>query len=252
MTSSAIIFVLCPRGDLVRELRREFLGKQTEIVTYDSLVRMCEAARSRRPDLMLVQLTSAGASCVDLFALLRAEPATAAIPVILTLAEDENAQYLQSLELGAEDALREPLCPRELAARMRAALRRRPVANWIATRVAAMAARQALADQFICGRLTIDIGRKEAIFAGRRVDLTAMQFRILELLAFNGGRVLSREHISASVRGDATALDRGVDAHIKAIRRKLGDWQCIQTVRGFGYRLVEQPIPTGHELSSAA
>jgi two-component system phosphate regulon response regulator OmpR len=218
MLSMEIISVLDGTVDRVRHVQREAGGRPVEILSHSTLDAMRQAALLRPPDLFVIDMSTARVTCGELFALLRSNAATAAVPVIVLVGPEYGIRQLLSLEAGADDALREPFGPREPAA-MR--IQRR-------------------GDRLWCGRLLIDVGRKEVVYAGRRVDLTAMQFRILELLASSPGRVLSREQISAAVRdGDAAALDRAVDAHIKAIRRKLGDWNCIQTVRGFGYRLVD-------------
>ena len=90
------------------------------------------------------------------------------------------------------------------------------------------------------GRLTIDVPRREVTFDGKRIALTATEFRILHLLASKTGRVLSRDEIIDGALGrDVAIFDRTIDVHITSLRKKLGGGEMIETVRGFGYRLAD-------------
>jgi len=159
---------------------------------------------------------------------LRLEPATASIPLIMLTAKAEEADRVLGLELGADDYLTKPFGVRELLARVKALLRRAEV-------------KPEGAEVVKVGSLVIDSGRRTVTVGSRRVELTATEFNLLRALADRRGRVLSREDLISAARGeDAAVIDRTVDVHVAALRRKLGkQGDLIETVRGVGYRLKE-------------
>jgi two-component system phosphate regulon response regulator PhoB len=159
---------------------------------------------------------------------LRADARTARIPVIMLTAKASEADRVVGLEMGADDYLAKPFSPRELVARVRAILRR-------------SAAVAATSDVLRHGDLVVDVPRHEVSWKGRPVLLTATEFRILHFLAARAGRVCSRTDIIDDALGtDVAVIDRTVDVHVTAIRRKLGKGgDAIETVRGFGYKLRE-------------
>jgi two-component system alkaline phosphatase synthesis response regulator PhoP len=135
------------------------------------------------------------------------------------------------LALGADDYVTKPFSPRELVARIKAALRR------IAS-VPDDNARAVLAFQ----HLRIDLGSRRVWMDDRLVELTAIEFDILRALAENAGYVLSRSQIIEKVWGyDYYGEERVVDVHLGHVRQKLGDGQPIATVRGVGYRFEDEP-----------
>jgi two-component system phosphate regulon response regulator PhoB len=158
---------------------------------------------------------------------LKREPQTAAIPIVMLTARNEEADVVTGLELGADDYLTKPFSPRVLAARVKAVLRRQ----------------QALEDReaevITRGNLVIHPGHHEVRINNQSVPLTPTEFRILQLLAQRPGWVFSRYQIVDGARGDdAGVTERSVDVHIAALRRKLGGQAgIIETVRGVGYRL---------------
>ena len=154
------------------------------------------------------------------------------LPVLMLTARGEDTDRIVGLELGADDYLPKPFNPRELLARLRALLRRR-------------AAPGDDADVLRFGRLTVDRARRVARLDGEPCRLTGHQFDILDLLARNAGRVLSREAIMNGVRGDALeAFDRSIDVHVSRIRAAIEDDprspRRIVTVRGAGYVLARR------------
>jgi two-component system phosphate regulon response regulator PhoB len=154
------------------------------------------------------------------------------IPVIMTTAKGEDADVVSGLELGADDYVVKPYSPRVLAARIRAALRRRAEA-------ADLRRRQ---DSILeIGLLRLDSGRHEVRVDSQTVSLSATEFSILEFLMRNPGWVFSRSQIIDAIKGkDYPVTDRAVDVQILALRRKLGAaGDLIETVRGFGYRMKD-------------
>jgi two-component system phosphate regulon response regulator PhoB len=144
-------------------------------------------------------------------------------------AKSSESDRVVGLEMGADDYITKPFSPSELVARIRALLRR------------AAGFEQPL--QLIkCGDLTIDLARHEVSCGNACVDLTATEFRLLQMLAAHPGRVYSRSELIDGVLGSNVAvLDRTIDVHVMALRKKLGEsahW--IKTIRGFGYKFQEE------------
>lgn len=188
------------------------------------------AAVKFKPHLILLDLMLPGMDGLEICRRLKADPATAAVPVIMLTARSEEADIVAGLELGAIDYICKPFRPREVMARVRAGLRRLDTAP----RNAAVS----------CLGLSIDPERHEARLDDAPLDLTAGEFRLLHLLAGQPGRVFTRDQIIDAVHGDDYAVtDRAVDVQILGLRRKLGAFgTSIETVRGIGYRMKD---PTG-------
>ncbi len=186
-------------------------------------------ARFRRdePDLILLDLMLPGVDGVEVCRRVRRESAT---PVIMLTARAEEGDKLLGLEVGADDYVTKPFSPRELAARVRAVLRRSEK-------------RSALADSIEREGLSMDLARHEVELEGRPLSLTPREFRILWQLAANPGRAYSRAQLLDDALGDDfEGYERNVDAHVKNLRRKLAevsDRVWIETVYGVGYRMPE-------------
>jgi DNA-binding response OmpR family regulator len=204
-------------------------GDGCTVVTAGSGRSGLEAVESQAFDLILLDIRLPDLDGWEVCRRLRSNARTRSVPLIMLTAEGLEADRVLGLELGADDYICKPFSPRELRARIRALLRRSAV--------------RSQADGLIRhGELSMEINRREVTYAGRLISLTATEFLILQFLASNPGRVLSRPEISSLLReGDAAALGRAVDAHIKSIRKALGGGgDEIETVRGFGYRLRDR------------
>ncbi len=155
---------------------------------------------------------------------------TSRIPIIMLTARGEDIDRILGLEMGADDYLPKPFNPRELAARLRAILRRsdRDTGS---------------GDCLTCGDLEVFPGSRRAVYRGEELDLTSTQYTILELLARQAGSPVSKETLSEKALGrKLSRYDRSIDMHISHLRKKLGqpdNEDCIQTVRGLGYQLVK-------------
>lgn len=149
-------------------------------------------------------------------------------PVVFVTARDDEVDRILGLELGADDYLTKPFSPRELVARVRALIRRSTV--------------QAGSEQRRIADVRLDPVRRRVEVAGRRVELTATEFDLLEHLMSQPGRVFTREQLLSSVWGVADySSSRTVDVHVAQLRLKLGDASgVIRTVRGVGYSAAEQ------------
>jgi DNA-binding response OmpR family regulator len=153
------------------------------------------------------------------------------VPIIMLTAKVEDADAVRGLGLGADDYVAKPFSPRQLMARVEAVLRR-----------AAGAASPLAAElSFAEGALLIEGETGRVVVKGKAVDLTPREHRLLRVMAANPGRVFSREElISLALGSDFDGFDRTVDAHVKNLRRKIGDGQrspkFILTVHGIGYK----------------
>jgi DNA-binding response OmpR family regulator len=187
-----------------------------------------ERCRAHRPDLVVLDVMLPGMDGFDVCRVLRTE---SDVPVLLLTARSREEDLLLGLDLGADDYVVKPFSPRELAARVRALLRR------------SGAAEPDDGGVLVHGDLRVD-GRRFEVRAGdREVALTAKEFAILQLLASDPARVFTRDQIVDRVFGfDQHVQARTVDAHVMQIRRKLGDDPAapryVETVYGRGYRLV--------------
>jgi len=155
------------------------------------------------------------------------------VPIIMLTAKGEVDDRIAGLELGADDYLVKPFSPRELIARIKVLLRRSHVTD-IPQR-----------DFLKYGDLELDVGGHRALFAGKDLDLTVSEFKLLLVLARYPGRVYSRMELVDKVLGyDFEGYERTVDSHIKNLRAKLGDDpkepRYISTVHGVGYRFEAQ------------
>ena len=189
-----------------------------------------EQCRARRPDLVVLDIMMPKVDGLDVCRVLRTE---SQVPILLLTARTTEEDMLLGLDIGADDYLTKPYSPRELAARVRALLRRAGVVGTENRAVLAV------------GDLEVDPGRFEARVGGRPIALTAKEFGILEVLAAEPGRVFTRAQIIDKAFGfDHCVLERTVDAHVMNLRRKIEEDvaapRYVQTVYGRGYRLAEQ------------
>lgn len=218
------IFVVEDETDLADLVRRylEGEGYECRVITRGDQV-LVEAGR-RRPELILLDRMLPGISGDEVAARLKRDPSTAGIPIIMLTAKAEEADQLVGFALGAEDYISKPFSMKVLAARVAALLRRRGDTS-------------GQADEIEAGPLRISSARHEVTIDGTPVTLTLTEFRLLAALVKARGRVLDRSKlIDLALGADTVVVDRTIDVHITAVRKKLGKaalW--IQTIRGVGY-----------------
>ncbi len=186
------------------------------------------AAQQRPWALILLDVMLPGLDGFEVLTRIRAE---SSVNVLLLTARGEDVDRIVGLEIGADDYLPKPFNPRELLARMRAILRRN---------AAAAAASPAV---LYVGDLELDAAARKVLRAGSRIDLTDVEFGLLEALMQSPGKVVSREDLSQAVLGRAfDPFDRSLDMHVSRLRRKLSnagaDENLVKTIRGIGYQLV--------------
>ena len=184
----------------------------------------------RKPDLVLLDLMLPGTDGIEICRLIKNEDKTKDTPIIMLTAKGEESDVVVGLHMGADDYITKPFSPKVLTARVKAVLRR-TTQNLSA---AAGPARQ-------YGQLSIDIPKHKVVYAGKTVDLTSIEFDILEFLSRSPGRVYTREQMLDNVWKEGKFIvDRAVDVHIRGLRKKLGRGDdCIETVRGVGYRFKD-------------
>jgi two-component system, OmpR family, alkaline phosphatase synthesis response regulator PhoP len=187
-----------------------------------------KAARAFKPDLVILDIMLPGMDGLELLSRLRRE---SEVYVILLTAKTEETDKIVGLSVGADDYLTKPFSPRELTARVKAALRRIQTGMGTGTEMSVLSFRH----------LRMDIGARTINVDERPVELTAIEFDLLKALAEDRGRVLSREQLLEKVWGGVYVGDlRVVDVHLGHIRQKLGREELIVTVRGVGYRFEDE------------
>jgi two-component system response regulator CpxR len=196
--------------------------------------RVLEKARGAGVDLVVLDVMLPG---IDGFEILRRLRLESKVPVMMLTARGEDVDRIVGLELGADDYLPKPFNPRELAARIRAILRRyepRPAES---------------PGRLEVNGVTLDPGTREVVAGGTRVELTTFEFDILEMLMRAAGRVISRDRLMENFYNrKATPFDRSIDMHISHLRKKLENGDAlIKTIRGVGYQFSRSPEDAGAE-----
>ena len=187
-----------------------------------------EIARSFKPDIIVLDVMLPGMDGIELLAKLRRE---SNVYVIMLTARSEETDKIVGLSVGADDYLTKPFSPRELVARIKAALRRlQNPTDSVGERTV-----------FSFAHLRIDIAARRVWVDDNLIDLTSIEFDILLVLAQHQSMVLSREQLLEKIWGyDYFGDTRVVDVHIGHIRQKLGNESLIETIRGVGYRFEDK------------
>ena len=180
-------------------------------------------------DLVVLDLMLPGMDGLLVCQAMRADPALAAIPIIMLTARGEESDRVAGLEIGADDYVTKPFSPKELTARVAALLRR--------------ATRGSASGPLAYGPILLDVDRHHVTVGGQEVKLTAKEFLLLQYLIQHKGRVLSRDLLLSDVWGyQYTGGTRTVDVHIRRLREKIPPLSdAIETIKQFGYKLIERP-----------
>jgi len=228
MAGVRTVLVVDDEPGIVRLVRDYLEHGGFRVVTAADGEAALRAARTVRPDLVVLDLGLPGLDGLDVTRALRRE---GALPIILLTARSDESDKLVGLELGADDYLTKPFSPKELVARVRAVLRR---ADGVQARPAVIRA----------GDVQLDLDRLSVTVAGRRLDLTPTEFQLLATMARQPGRVFTRAQLLDAVHGVAMeSYERAIDAHVKNLRRKLEPDprapRYLLTAFGAGYRLAD-------------
>jgi len=191
-----------------------------------------KAARAFKPDLIILDLMLPGMDGIELLTRLRRE---SDVYIIMLTAHTEETDKIIGLSVGADDYMTKPFSPRELVARVKAALRRLQTG----TGSGAREARSVLSFKHV----RVDVGAHTVHVDDELIELTSIEFDVLQALAENHGRVLSREQLLEKIwGGEYFGEMRVVDVHLGHVRQKLGNDAFITTVRGVGYRFDDEPL----------
>jgi two-component system alkaline phosphatase synthesis response regulator PhoP len=186
------------------------------------------SARTFKPDVIILDVMLPGMDGIEVLANLRRE---SDVYVIMLTARSEETDKIVGLSVGADDYLTKPFSPRELIARIKAALRRIQSTNKPADTTSTL----------VFSHMRIDLSERRVWLEEQLIDLTAVEFDLLVALAQHQGMVLSREQLLEKAWGyDYFGDTRVVDVHIGHVRQKLGDDRFIETIRGVGYRFEDK------------
>ncbi len=226
----AKILIVEDERDIVDLLRYNLqeAGFETDAVRNgaDALHRAVE----NPPDLILLDLMLPEVDGLIVCRLLKNDPRTKNIPIVMVTAKTEERDRVAGLELGADDYITKPFSPREVVLRVSAVLRR------------IQAGKQAESTKQIeTHGLTIDMDKHQVLTETGSIDLTATEFKLITLFARSPGRVFTRDILMDVIWGqEYYGIDRTVDTHVSRLRRKLGEFgKHIETVHGVGYRFKE-------------
>ena len=222
------ILIVDDEQDVIDLLAIHFLRDTNyTISTANNGVAALEKARSQSPCIIILDLMLPQMSGLEVCKHLKGDRVTRDIPILIVSAKAEEADRIVGLELGADDYVTKPFSPREVVLRVKALERR------LATETSE--------NKCVCGAITLDSIRHRVDVGGRPLHLTTLEFKLLNMLIKEPGRLLSREMLLTAAWGYDTVIDtRTVDTHVRRLRSKLGkSATAIETVRGSGYRLRE-------------
>lgn len=199
-----------------------------DIITADDGAEALQKARTQAPDLIVLDLMIPELDGLEVCKLLRRDPLTRNVPIVMLTAKGSEVDRVLGLELGANDYVTKPFSPRELVLRVR---------NLLQPKVPETGP----AESFQIGEIFIDVAKHQVTVARKPIELTATEFRLLKILAQRRGRVQSREQLLQDVWHYDNIIDtRTVDTHMRRLREKLGKAaRYLDTVRGVGYRFLE-------------
>ncbi|MEK7773746.1 MAG: response regulator [Deltaproteobacteria bacterium] len=191
-----------------------------------------ECARSRRPDLIVLDIMLPDMDGIEVLKRLKANESTRGIPVIMLTAKGEEVDKIIGFELGVEDYITKPFSPREFILRVKAVLKRHGLSR----------PESEMEKEFTLNELSVDFTRHKVAVGGAAIQLSSTEFKLLTELLKAGGRVLSRDALLDRAWGrDCYVIPRTVDTHVRRLRVKLRSaGRYIETVRGVGYRFAEE------------
>ena len=226
------ILVIEDEPDIRRNLEYNLGREGFKASSVGSLDEAGEKLKSKKFDLILLDLMLPDGSGLELCKKIKSNSETEATPVVILTAKDDEVDKVVGFELGADDYVTKPFSVRELILRVKAILKRSDTKTKEVVEVER---------QF--GDLKIDVDSHEVHVDSQLIELTALEFRLLKELVDKRGRVQSRDQLLSEVWGyNAEVTTRTVDTHIKRLREKLGSMgKYVQTIRGVGYKFSRTP-----------
>ncbi|MCY3986394.1 MAG: response regulator transcription factor [Candidatus Dadabacteria bacterium] len=229
-----LVAVIDDEKDILNLITHHLKREGYQVKTFQSGKDFLLYVNSVPPDLVLLDIMLPGMDGLEICKILKNQPSTESIPIIMITAKSTEADIVVGLELGADDYIVKPFRTRELVARVKSIMRRYTIKDH--------------GDgSFRFGPLRIDPASYEVSVNSQKIDLTTTEFRILATLCEAKGKVFTRDQLlkRKTLWGDEKVVfDRTIDVHIKNLREKLGSaGKMIKTVRGIGYKLEEiQPV----------
>ncbi|MBI1839839.1 MAG: response regulator transcription factor [Verrucomicrobia bacterium] len=222
------ILVVDDEQDVTELLEFNLRSAGYDVISAEDGPAALKKAREGQPDLIILDVMLPDMEGTDVCKELRRDASTARIPIIMLTAKAGEIDRVLGLELGADDYVTKPFSPRELVLRVRGLLRRGQ-------------ATEEQQEVINVGDLTVDIPRHLVTVKGKKVDLTATEFKLITTLVQRKGRVQSREQLLQDVWEYDSLIDtRTVDTHMRRLREKLGAAaRYLDTVRGVGYRFID-------------
>lgn len=228
MASKGRILVIEDEPDILEVIAYNLQRESFQVISSKRGDEGMELVRLHLPLLVILDLMLPGLGGLEVCQCIKADSRTKNIPIVMVSAKGEERDVIHGLGLGADDYLPKPFSPKELVARVKAVIRRGPLQEY------------KLQEPIIFKDLVIDVAGHEVKIANTLVKLTATEFRLLQQLASNPGRVFSREQLLDKVVGEGVVVvDRNIDVHVRSIRKKLArQGDLIETIRGIGYRFA--------------
>jgi two-component system phosphate regulon response regulator PhoB len=222
------ILVVDDEPDLLELIDTNLTGAGFSVTSAANGREALKQARALKPHLIILDIMLPEMDGLEVCKMLRRDPATRSVPIVILTARASEIDRVLGLELGADDYITKPFSVRELVLRVKKLLSRQ-------------APREPEAGHIQFAGLHIDSLRHRVVFQGRTLDLTLTEFKLVALLAERRGRVQSREQLLRDVWGYNSVIDtRTVDTHMRRLRAKLGPAaKMLDTVRGVGYRFQE-------------
>lgn len=223
------VLVVDDEPDAVELIAFNLKGAGLDVITAVDGTEALKKAVQHSPDLVVLDVMLPQVDGLEVCKVLRRDPKTSAIPILMLTAKAAEIDRVLGLELGADDYVTKPFSPRELVLRVKRLLRGTQVP-------------EATPDRFEWKELSVDIPRHRVTVKGKVIELTATEFKLLTILIQRRGRVQSRDQLLQDVwEYEATIDTRTVDTHMRRLREKLGSAaKYLDTVRGVGYRFATE------------
>ena len=222
------ILVVDDEPDAIELIRFNLKASGYEVLTAEDGEEALAKARKFSPDMILLDVMLPEIDGLEVCKILRRDPATASLPIIMLTAKASEIDRVLGLEFGADDYVTKPFSPRELMLRVRNLLKRKDSSK-------------EEVERFQVRDIELDVSKYEVKIMGQPIDLTPTEFKLLQILMERKGRVQSRDRLLQDVWGYDQLIDtRTVDTHVRRLREKMGEAaDYVTTVRGVGYRLME-------------
>jgi DNA-binding response OmpR family regulator len=231
------LIVVDDQHDTIELLKYNLTSEGYEVKAFFNAVDALKYVNLENTDLIITDWMMPEMDGLDLCRSLKQNPITRQIPVVMLTCRSDEIDIVAALEVGAEEYIAKPIRIREMLTRVKKILRRHHYE-------ASDPVKQENNESIVRGRLKLDLSCHTVSIEDRQLDLTIVEFRLLELLAHQPGKVFSRAQIMQRINGlDYFAAERSVDVQVAGLRKKLGTLKDgIQTVRSVGYRLNEKAL----------